>query len=253
MSPRVNPDREIFRSPIVQYAQAVIELGEPLPTDAHAHLLDTARRALPDATMQLATGWRQGPDGPDPMLFSLASAGDGVVLFSYAVIAETVRYERYERFLNHVQQSVELISVVPGVSPVSVNLRYVDEIRLPNPEPTLQDFARYVTFCVHPDGALGQQATRGAGAWTLASREGTAVELEWAYTDAVAVGPGHPLAPWYERPGRPVLVLDWSCRREIGPAADLTTAVGSAYSAIKECFEAVVTDDCRALMRQEAT
>lgn len=252
MSPRVNPNREIFQSPIVQFVQAVIDVTEPLPVAAHAQIFDSARSAFPTATVQFGAGWRHGPAGPDPMLFAFASEGDSAVLFSHSVIAETVRYERFERFADHVQAAADLIDELPGVDPLAVTLRYVDEIRLPNPEPALNDFAPYVNFPVHPSGPLGQRSTQAAGVWTFTTRDGCAVVMEWAYTQAPAIDPGHPLSAWYTAPDRAVLVLDWTCHQELsGTHPDVPTALTAAYGAIKECFDEVVTDDCRALMRHE--
>ena len=251
----VDPEREIFDRPLVQYVLAAIEFSADLRLGLHEQVFDGIRAQFGDRVVSFGPGFRVNDDDEEEhVLFAIDGAGDSCAVFRSALYVETVRYGRFERFQDLVDRCWSVLAAVAPIEIAGVTLRYVDELRVANAT-TAGDYQRFVNIPLAPTGgALSGQVTRSYGGWTFGSDAGVTVDLGWTLTATPAIRPSHPLSRAYVPPDGEVLALDWSSHvaRDGDGGLLLREAMTSAYGVIKSCFEATITDECRELMRGEA-
>lgn len=256
-----SPHHEVFPLPLVKHAQCGVIFAEPIPRAAHSALIDALRQQFPKAEWWFGAARRdvgQGPGQVESSLVQCASDGDAVSVFPTAVFIETAKYEQFSRFRELINRIVKPLDAAVASAVTSVNLRYVDEVRLEgsSSEPLRPaDWQPYVTFQM-VQGIPGFEGDLAGSYGGLLLHRGTNrhLSLEWSITDQDAVSPDHPLRQWYGSLDRPALVMDWTGHAvPENPIPFDTQAVmkmvDEIYEDIGQAFRATITDECRELMR----
>lgn len=255
-----SPHHEVFPLPLVKHAQCGIIFAEPAPRSAHSALIEALRKVFPQAEWWFGAARRdvaQGP-GTESSLVQCAQDGNAVTVFPTAVFIETAKYEHFGRFRALVARILEPLDAAVAGAVTSVNLRYVDEVRIDgtNTEPLRPaDWQPYVTFqMVQGIPGFEEDLAGSYGGLLLHRGSNRHLSLEWSITDQDAVTPDHPLRQWYPSLDRPALVMDWTGHAiPENPIPFDTQAVlalvDDIYEDISSAFRATITDACRELMR----
>ncbi len=178
-----------------------------------------------------------------------------VTFRSEAIIVETTRYARYERFRDVVALAVEARQAIEPVAGIErLGLRYINEIRVPDVGDTLTSWEPWVNrSLLGPTSVierLGFNAARLQGVMMLDRDEGKAIVLRYGPRGGYAVDPQGSLKRPTPAPG-PFFLLDidsfWTPTNDI-PELDpkeLVTLGDELHEPVRTLFESLITERLR--------
>jgi uncharacterized protein (TIGR04255 family) len=257
-------DREVYpNAPVVLVA---LELrhptAEPLSRAAQVKMKQLLGRRLPlprQATMtniQATLGAVQPEVTTETAPQYVSRDRTMAVTFrSQAIIVETTRYARYERFRDVVALAVEARQAVEPVAGIErLGLRYINEIRVPDVEDRLTSWEPWVHQTLLGPAPvierLGFNAAGLQGIVMLDQGAGKAIVLRYGPREGYAVDPHGSLKRPTPAPG-PFFLLDidsyWTPTDEI-PELDpkeLVTLGDELHEPVRTLFENFITERLR--------
>jgi uncharacterized protein (TIGR04255 family) len=178
-----------------------------------------------------------------------------VTFRSEAIIVETTRYVRYERFREMAALAVEARQAIEPVAGIErLGLRYINEIRVPNVGDTLASWASWVDpTLLGPTPVVDRLSFKAAqlqGVLMLDRDEGKAIVLRYGPRGGYAVDPEGSLKRPAPAPG-PFFLLDidsfWTPTDDI-PELDpqaLLTLGDELHEPVGTLFENLITERLR--------
>lgn len=174
---------------------------------------------------------------------------------SGAVVIETTKYQGWEDFRNIALLALEVrqeFSPVDGVE--RIGLRYIDELRVPDVDGSVESWAPWVDATLLGPAAIAGRAKlipfQWQGATVYETGQGRSVVLRHGAREGYAVDPGGELKRSTPTPG-PFFWLDidsfWSSGNET-PALDPKAVVeicDELHTPVRSLFETLITDRMR--------
>lgn len=178
-----------------------------------------------------------------------------------ATTFETTAYSEYPQFRATLEKVLESIHAQGKVAAVErVGLRYIDEIRVPEPITDARSWADWVNPDLLAALAIGSGPVLGAeGLIQYDLSDGRRMDLRWAAVDGQSIVGNDPLKRVVPPPG-PFFVLDWDSYMttetehilDFVPGA-LIDVVNQLHSPVGDAFQNTVTDRLRDHFRGETS
>lgn len=182
-----------------------------------------------------------------------------LVMTPTSVVYETTRYPGFELFLSNFRKALQVIeSVVQPVGIERVGIRYVNEVRAPEPIRRAQDWSKWINVDVlapalgaenaASQGARRSEVTGWSQALSLAMPHDHAMTLQMAALDGPGVVGNQPLLRWENPPPGPFFAVDidsfWPNGTTVIDAftvEDVCTHLDSQHQPVKDLFNWIVS------------
>lgn len=263
---------EIYPNAPIEFVACEVQfpVSPELSTDdalrvLHAALFDWLPVAQPEVetTVMFGAGAPQPPLTTNRILrFTSRNRRLCVVVSPSRVSVETTLYPGWDDFRVSVERALSAVASADArISGLTrVGLRYIDEIRVPDPEPGDGRWSRYID--VRLSGAAditlgGRPAADMQAALQFDLGEGQAAVVRYGARRGQAVGNAPLLRGGSHGPDDPYFLFDidsfWQPPSDL-PEFSVETALAIAdrlHEPVRTLFEASITDDLREIMRRK--
>lgn len=253
MMQQPDPQRQIYEDAFVRLVTAAVMFDSPLPRELHSSILhglsnrEGAEVSLGDP-----------PSTTDePVLVEVREGADLVTISPRSIRVTTALYHRWERFEGVLNSWLKI--ALHDRSAISASLWYLNEIR-PSSEVKADEWERFVNLPVARNTGIGNVAGMFGGIllcpfeaeYSEAHEGHRHVTVDWAHTNQGALSEDDVLAGYYKPSDQTVLAIELATSERFDSPKRLggiSEEYSSQYSAIKDVFNKLLTDESKDLMR----